>query len=78
MKQMRKDKIIIDIECVKIIGKIKGINEKVELLMDRQTFYEWKDKINKEYYCANCGEQKVENKGDWCDDCNLPERSWIK
>jgi len=29
-------------------------------------------------YCENCEEQKVENKGDWCDDCNLPERRWIK
>lgn len=44
---MKKDEIIIDIECVKIIGKIKCINEKVELLMDKQTFCEWKEKINK-------------------------------
>ncbi len=25
--------------------------------------------------CDNCEEQEVKNKGDWCDDCNLPENS---
>ena len=24
--------------------------------------------------CANCEEVEVEHQGDWCDDCNLPER----
>lgn len=25
--------------------------------------------------CENCDEEEVERKGDWCDDCNLPERT---
>jgi len=33
---------------------------------------------NNFYYCENCEEQEVGNKGDWCDDCNLPERSFIR
>jgi len=45
---MTKDEVIIDIECVKIIGKIRGIDKTVELLMDEQTFYEWKEKIKRE------------------------------
>lgn len=28
--------------------------------------------------CENCNEEEVEHQGDWCDDCNLPERSPIK
>lgn len=48
-----------------LMNALKKINKKYEYL-------------NKKYYCANCGEQEVKNKGDWCDDCNLPERSWIK
>ena len=28
--------------------------------------------------CENCEVEEVEHKGDWCDDCNLPERSAIK
>lgn len=28
--------------------------------------------------CENCNEEKVEHPGDWCDDCNLPERSAIQ
>lgn len=39
------EEIIIEVECVKIIGKIKGIEETVELIMDEQTFFEWKEKI---------------------------------
>lgn len=35
----------IEVEAVKIIGKIKGCEEMVELLMDADTFYEWKEKI---------------------------------
>lgn len=27
----------------------------------------------KEYKCANCEESKVEHKGNWCDNCNLPD-----
>lgn len=27
------------------------------------------------YKCANCEEEEVEYKGDWCDYCNLPELS---
>lgn len=48
-----------------LMNALKKINKKYE-------------DLNKKYYCANCGEQEVENKGDWCDDCNLPDRSWIK
>jgi len=32
----------------------------------------------KKELCDNCGVEPVKNKGDWCDDCNLPERSVIK
>lgn len=28
-----------------------------------------------ELKCANCNEAVVEYEGEWCDDCNLPERS---
>jgi hypothetical protein len=28
--------------------------------------------------CDNCNENEVEHEGDWCDDCNEPERSWVK
>jgi len=41
------NEIIIDIECVKIIGKIKGIKENIELIMDKDVFLEWKDKLKK-------------------------------
>ena len=30
------------------------------------------------YKCENCGVEPVEHKGEWCADCNLPERSVIK
>jgi len=26
--------------------------------------------------CENCNEQEVDHDGDWCDDCNLPEREF--
>lgn len=45
---MSSEEVIIDIDCVKIIGKIRGIEKPVELLMDEQTFYEWKEKIKRE------------------------------
>jgi len=32
----------------------------------------------KENKCANCEETKVEHKGDWCDECNLPEKDDLK
>ena len=28
--------------------------------------------------CGNCGEVLASDEFDWCDDCNLPERSAIK
>ena len=28
--------------------------------------------------CSSCNEEEVEHEGDWCDDCNLPERSVIQ
>ena len=39
------EEIVIKVEAVKIIGKIEGINERIELVMDAKTFEEWKDKI---------------------------------
>lgn len=39
--------------------------------MDNHTFFEGL------YQCPNCGEAEVENQDEWCDDCNLPERSAI-
>lgn len=30
------------------------------------------------FKCENCEETEVEHKGEWCDDCNLPERNCIK
>jgi hypothetical protein len=38
---------------------------------------EFEEDIDKPYFCCECGENKVESAGDWCDDCNLPERSKI-
>jgi hypothetical protein len=35
----------IEIECVKITGRIKGISTKIELIMDKKTFLEWEMKL---------------------------------
>lgn len=40
--------IVVGIELVKILGKIRGIDENIEMIMDENTFYEWKDKIRKD------------------------------
>ena len=42
---MNDKTIEIEVEAVKIIGKIKGIKETVELIMDRDVFFEWRDKL---------------------------------
>lgn len=41
----KAEEIEIEIDAVKIIGKVKGIKESVELLMDKKTFFEWRDKL---------------------------------
>ena len=35
------------------------------------------NKYMKKYKCENCNDTEVKNKGEWCDDCNLPERGII-
>jgi len=42
MITLNKEGVEIEIEAVKIIGKIKGTSETLELLMDSKDFYEWK------------------------------------
>lgn len=42
---MKKKPLIIEVEAVKIIGKIKGTKKKIELLMDAETYYKWRGKI---------------------------------
>jgi hypothetical protein len=39
---------------------------------------ERKKQKSKRYKCANCEENKVEHKGEYCEACDLPERSAIK
>ena len=61
------------------IGNIDGCTEhsnidKEEVLQD---IIEALDEMSK-YKCDNCGVNEVEHREDWCDDCNLPERSKIK
>ncbi len=41
---MEKDILEIEIDAVKIIGKIKGTDEKIEMLMDKDIFNEWRNK----------------------------------
>ena len=36
---------IIEIEAVKLIGKIKGVEGKVELIMDKKTFDDWRNEL---------------------------------
>ena len=57
-KQIKKDKWLVElpvedkkkinlmkIEAVKLIGKIKGIKEDIELIMDKKTFFDWIEKL---------------------------------
>ncbi len=39
---------IINIKEVKIYGNIKGIKEKIELIMDKKIFFEWVAKIKQD------------------------------
>ena len=39
---------LMKIEAVKLIGKIKGIKENIELIMDRETFFDWIKKIKED------------------------------
>lgn len=41
-----KKVMTIQVEVVKIIGKMKGIKGKIELIMDRDTFLEWNNLRN--------------------------------
>ena len=34
-------------------------------------------KQKKVMFCENCEREPVKHKGEWCDNCNLPERSMI-
>ena len=36
------------------------------------------EKKGEKFKCYNCEEEEVEHEGEWCDNCNLPERSVIK
>lgn len=36
---------VMEVDVVIIKGKIPGIKKKVELIMDKETFQEWRDKI---------------------------------
>lgn len=40
-----KEIIEIEVEAVKIIGKIKGLDETIELLMDKDVFIQWREKL---------------------------------
>ena len=35
----------IEVEMVKIIGKLNGTEEQIELVMDKKVFFEWVDKL---------------------------------
>jgi len=58
--------------------KEKELKESYETKMEEVMNDVVSSQGDKKYKCENCEEQEVEHKGDWCDDCNLPERSWIK
>lgn len=42
---MEKEILEIEVEAVKIIGKIKGVEDPVELVMDKETYFDWRDKL---------------------------------
>ena len=44
-KEMVNALNLMEVEVVIIKGKIPGIKKKVELIMDKETFQEWREKV---------------------------------
>jgi len=66
-----------NINKVKQERMFKSLKRVEQQIKQRKRFVYIKiKKIN--YKCANCHDDEVEHRGDWCDTCNLPERSSIQ
>ena len=67
---------------IKGIGEVPTVEEANRMYVE-ETFVDFENvrelalkELNK-YKCENCEEAEVEHKGDWCDNCNLPEKGSI-
>jgi hypothetical protein len=41
----KRNEVIIEVDSIKIKGKIKGKDERIELIMDNDKFKKWKNKL---------------------------------